>query len=153
MAAERAGERAVIGASITIRGDVTGEEDLVIQGRIEGKVDLAQHNVTVGTNGRIKANVAGRTVTVEGQVEGDLRAEEHIALRKTAKVRGNLAAPRVTIEDGASFLGSIDMERKEATAPKPVPAAGAGVLTAHPAGSGGAGSVPPPRPGEPKQPG
>lgn len=119
MATERPGDRAIIGPSITIRGDVTGDEDLVIQGRVEGKVDLAQHNVTVGVNGRIKANVLGRTVTVEGELEGDLHAEEQIVIRKSAKVRGNVAAPRVTIEDGATFQGSIDMERKAAARPNP----------------------------------
>jgi len=152
MTAERAGERAVIGASITIRGDVTGDEDLVIQGRIEGKVDLAQHNVTVGANGRIKANIFGRSVTVEGEVEGDLRAEEQIAIRKTGKVHGNVAAPRVTIEDGATFQGSIDMERKAAPTARPgQPAAGgAAPNAAHPTASGASGGGGAPRPAEPK---
>ncbi len=147
MAPEHTGERAVIGASITIRGDVTGDEDLVIQGRVDGKVDLAQHNVTVGANGRIKANVIGRSVTVEGEVEGDLRAEEQIAIRKTAKVRGNVAAPRVTIEDGATFQGSIDMERKAAQPPKPSPPG----PVAHPVPGGVPGGAVP-RPGEVKHP-
>lgn len=117
MAAERSGDRAVIGPSITIKGDVSGEEDLVIQGRVEGKVDLAQHHVTVGANGRIKANIVGRSVTVEGEVDGDLRADEQIAIRKSGKVRGNISAPRVIIEDGATFKGSIDMEHKAAAQP------------------------------------
>jgi cytoskeletal protein CcmA (bactofilin family) len=121
MAAERSGDRAVIGPSITIKGDVTGEEDLVIQGRVEGKVDLAQHHVTVGANGRIKANIVGRSVTVEGEVDGDLRADEQIAIRKSGKVRGNISAPRVIIEDGATFKGSIDMEHKAAAQPAASP--------------------------------
>ena len=151
MAAERSGERAVIGPSITIKGDVTGEEDLVIQGRVEGKVDLAQHNVTVGSNGRIKANIFGRSVTVEGEVEGDLHAEEQIAIRKSGKVRGNVSAPRVTIEDGAMFKGAIDMERK--TAPKPVVSV-SGLATAGlaPGTGSGPGSSVSPRTGEPKHP-
>lgn len=151
MVAERPGERAIIGPSITIKGDVTGEEDLVIQGRVEGKVDLAQHNVTVGSNGRIKANIFGRSVTVEGEVEGDLHAEEQIAIRKSGKVRGNVSAPRVTIEDGAMFKGAIDMERK--TAPKPVVSpAGAVAASPAPATSSGPGSSASPRTGEPKHP-
>ncbi len=150
MAGERPGDRAVIGPSITIKGDVTGEEDLVIQGRVEGKVDLAQHHVTVGVNGRIKANIIGRSVMVEGEVEGDLLAEEQISVRKSGKVRGNVSAPRVTIEDGAMFKGSIDMDRK--TPPRPV-AGPAGTPTTPPAppalaGTGGATLQ---RPGEPKQ--
>jgi cytoskeletal protein CcmA (bactofilin family) len=121
MSADRPGDRAIIGPSITIKGDVTGEEDLMIQGRVEGKVDLTQHNVTVGANGRIKANILGRSVIVEGEVEGDLHAEEQISIRKSGKVKGNVSAPRVTIEDGAMFKGTIDMERK--AAPRPAPAA------------------------------
>ena len=151
MAAERPGERAIIGPSITIKGDVTGEEDLVIQGRVEGKVDLAQHNVTVGANGRIKANIFGRSVTVEGEVEGDLHAEEQIAIRKSGKVRGNVSAPRVTIEDGAMFKGAIDMERK--AAPKPVVSpASATAAGPAPATGSGPGTSPSPRPGEPRHP-
>jgi len=121
MTAERPSDRAVIGPSITIKGDVTGEEDLVIQGRVEGKVDLAQHHVTVGANGRIRANIFGHSVTVEGSVEGDVHGEEQIVIRKSGTVRGNLVAPRVTIEDGATFQGSIDMERK--AQPRPLAAA------------------------------
>jgi cytoskeletal protein CcmA (bactofilin family) len=151
MGAERPGERAIIGPSITIKGDVTGEEDLVIQGRVEGKVDLAQHNVTVGANGRIKANIFGRSVTVEGEVEGDLHAEEQIAIRKSGKVRGNVSAPRVTIEDGAMFKGTIDMERK--AAPKPVVGpAGAASVSPAPAPGSGPGSSASPRTGEPRHP-
>jgi cytoskeletal protein CcmA (bactofilin family) len=151
MAAERPSERAIIGPSITIKGDVTGEEDLLIQGRVEGKVDLAQHNVTVGANGRIKANIFGRSVTVEGEVDGDLHAEEQIAIRKSGRVRGNISAPRVTIEDGAMFKGSIEMERK----PAPRPAVGPGgavVASPAPPVAGAPGSAVTLRPGEPKHP-
>ena len=100
----------MIGPSITINGDVSGDEDLVIQGRIEGKVHLAQHNVTIGPEGRVKADVHGRTVVVEGEVEGNLRGQEQIILRHTAKVEGSIAAPRVSLEDGASFRGGIEMD-------------------------------------------
>ncbi len=104
------GGSAMIGPSITIKGDVSGDEDLVIQGRIEGRVDLAQHNVTIGADGRVKADVCGRTVIVEGEVEGDLRGQEQIILRQTAKVQGSIAAPRVSLEDGAVFRGGIEMD-------------------------------------------
>ena len=104
------GGSAMIGPSITIKGDVSGDEDLVIQGRIEGRVDLAQHNVTIGADGRVKADVYGRTVIVEGEVEGDLRGQEQIILRQTAKVQGSIAAPRVSLEDGAVFRGGIEMD-------------------------------------------
>jgi cytoskeletal protein CcmA (bactofilin family) len=105
-------EQATIGRSITIRGDVTGDEDLMIQGRIEGTVNLQQHNVTIGPEGRVKANVTGRTVTIEGEVDGDVRGTEQVALRAASRVHGD------------SFLGSIDMSAKSssATPSKPVPA-------------------------------
>ena len=104
---------ATIGPSIKIKGDVTGDEDLVIQGRIDGTVNLTKHNVTVGPEGRVKANIFGRSVIVEGEVEGDLQGEEQIVLRRTAKVQGNISAPRVTLEDGASFRGGIDMQNQK----------------------------------------
>ena len=115
--------QAIIGQSITIRGDVTGDEDLFIQGRIEGTVDLKQHSVTVGPEGRVKANISGRTVTVQGEVDGDVRGQEQVSLRSTSKVNGDIVAPRVVLEDGATFLGSIDMsgKTKPAEPPKPVP--------------------------------
>jgi cytoskeletal protein CcmA (bactofilin family) len=113
------GDRATIGPSISIRGDVTGEEDLVIQGRIEGKVDLKQHNVTVGKKGRVKADIYGKTLTIEGSVEGNLFGEERIVVRQAGSVIGNLTAPRVTLEDGATFKGNIDMEVKAARTVEP----------------------------------
>jgi cytoskeletal protein CcmA (bactofilin family) len=101
---------AIIGPSITIKGDVSGDEDLMIQGRVDGKVNLAKHNVTIGSDGRVKADVQARTVVVEGEVEGDLRAQEQIILRHTAKVEGSITAPRVVLEDGAVFRGGIEMD-------------------------------------------
>ena len=100
---------ATIGSSITIKGDVTGDEDLYIQGRIDGTVNLKQHNVTVGPEGRVKANISGRTVTIEGEVNGDVRGQEQVSLRSSSTVNGDIVSPRVVLEDGATFLGSIDM--------------------------------------------
>ena len=108
--ARTGGGPAIIGPSIAIKGDVSGDEDLVIQGRVEGTVDLSKHNVTIGPNGRVKADVNGRTVVVEGEVEGDLHGKEQIILRHTAKVVGSIIAPRVALEDGAVFRGGIEMD-------------------------------------------
>jgi len=102
-------ERATIGRSITIRGDVGGDEDLLIQGQVDGSVNLDLHSVTVGSEGRVNANISGRVVVVEGQVEGDLNAKEQIILRSSAQVMGDISAPRVVLEDGASFRGLVDM--------------------------------------------
>jgi cytoskeletal protein CcmA (bactofilin family) len=102
-------ERATIGRSITIRGEVTGDEDLLIQGRVDGSVDLKQHAVTVGPDGEVKASIAARVVTVEGHVEGNLSADEQVILRSSASVQGDITAPRVVLEDGARFRGGVDM--------------------------------------------
>jgi cytoskeletal protein CcmA (bactofilin family) len=103
------GDRATIGRSITIKGEVTGDEDLVIQGRVEGSVDLKQNSVTIGPEGEVKADISGRVVTVEGSVEGNLRADEQVVLRSSARVQGDISSPRVTLEDGAYFRGGVDM--------------------------------------------
>ena len=102
-------DKATIGRSIAIRGDVTGDEDLVIQGRVEGSVDLQQHSVTVGPEGEVRASVVGRIVTVEGLVEGNIQGDEQVILRSSARVEGDIVAPRIVLEDGARFRGGIDM--------------------------------------------
>lgn len=109
----RSGDRATIGPSIFIKGDLTGDEDLVIEGRVEGRVDLKQNNVTVGHNGKVKADVFGRVVTIEGEVDGNVFAQEQAVLRQSGAIRGNISAPRVVLEDGSRFKGTIDMEPKE----------------------------------------
>jgi cytoskeletal protein CcmA (bactofilin family) len=113
---QQTAERATVGPSIAIRGDISGDEDLLILGKVEGTVDLKEQSVTIGPSGHVKADVIGHTVTVEGEVEGNLRGEEQIVLRSSARVEGNIAAPRVTLEDGAVFKGSIDMGAKAQSA-------------------------------------
>lgn len=102
--------RAVIGSKICFKGELTGEEDLLIQGRVEGTVDLKGHNLTVGKQGVVKANLMAKTITIEGTVEGDLFAQERISIKASSEVTGNLVADRVTLEDGAKFRGTIEME-------------------------------------------
>ena len=101
--------RATIGPSISIKGDVTGSEDLLIQGKVDGSVALELHAVSVGSEGHVNANISARVITVEGKVEGDLTAKEQIILRGTAQVQGDIKAPRVVLEDGATFRGLVDM--------------------------------------------
>ncbi len=105
-------EQAVIGTSLVLKGDVTGENDLLIQGQVEGKVNLKKNSVTVGRNGRVKADIYGRIIRVEGRVQGNLFGDEKIIINKAGDVQGNLSAPSVILEDGARFKGSIDMEVK-----------------------------------------
>ncbi len=104
---------AVIGPKIRFKGELVGEEDLLIQGKVEGTIDLKGHNLTVGPQGVLQANVSAKTITVEGRVEGDLHGEERIAIRSSSQVQGNIKAERVVLEDGAKFRGSIDMEMDE----------------------------------------
>lgn len=103
----------MIGPTIFIKGELRGEEDLVIEGRIEGKIEFKQNNVTIGKNGRVKADIYGKHISVEGEVQGNLQGEEQLVLRQSSNVRGNITAPRVTLEDGCHFKGSIDMCPKE----------------------------------------
>jgi cytoskeletal protein CcmA (bactofilin family) len=114
-------QQAVIGTSISIKGDLTGEEDLAIEGRLEGKIELRRHSVTVGKNGRIKGDIYGKIITIEGTVEGNLYGEEQLVVRQSGTVRGNIVAPRVALEDGSNFKGNIDMSPKEKSAPAPAP--------------------------------
>ncbi len=113
-------EQALIGSSIKIEGSLSGGEDLLVEGKIDGKIELDQHNVTIGSNGRIKADIHGRSIVVMGDVKGNLYGSEQIILRKSSKVRGNLFATRVSLEDGADFKGSIDMTSKPAEEAKPL---------------------------------
>ena len=112
-------QRSEIGRTIFIKGELLGEEDLLIEGRVEGRIELRQNNVTVGKNGRVKADIYGKTISVEGEVQGNLHGEEHLALRQSSQVRGNIVAPRVVLEDGCRFKGSIDMSPEEAPEPQP----------------------------------
>ena len=101
---------AVIGPKIRFKGELVGEEDLLIQGQIDGTVDLKDNNLTIGKQGNIKANLLAKTVTVEGTVEGDIFGQERIAIMSSSNVKGNLVAASVVLEDGARFRGSIDMD-------------------------------------------
>jgi cytoskeletal protein CcmA (bactofilin family) len=100
----------VIGPSIQIEGTVRGQEDVYIEGEVTGTIQLQNNTLTVGPQGKIKADVYANTVYVEGSTEGDLYGSEQVIIRKSAKVRGNITSPRVSLEDGATFKGSIEMD-------------------------------------------
>jgi len=101
--------QATIGPSITVKGEVSGDEDLLIQGKVEGSINLKERAVTVGQDGHVKADIEGRVVSVQGKVEGNLLALEQVILTSSAKVQGDIKAPRVVLEDGATFRGMVDM--------------------------------------------
>ena len=107
-------QEAIIGPSIFVKGDLSGDEDLIIQGKVKGKVDLKQHNITVGRKGRVTADLFGKSINVEGEVEGNLLGAEKIVIRSSGKVHGNISGPRVILEEGCQFKGSIDMDHKTA---------------------------------------
>ena len=111
-------QTAVLGPSITIKGTLAGDEDLVVEGRVDGEISFPKHTVTVSKSGKIKADLKCKNIFVEGQVRGNLYGEEVVVIRTSGLVNGNAVAPRVSLEDGCHFHGSIDMQPK-AQAEKP----------------------------------
>jgi len=101
-----------IGQSIHIKGELTGNEDLTIEGKVEGKVFLKDHNLTVGANGKIVAEIQAKTVMVLGEVTGNITADDKVEVAATGTMRGDIQAPRVVLADGAKFKGAIDMDKK-----------------------------------------
>ena len=106
-----AGSNVVIGKSIVVKGELRGSEDLTIEGQVEGKIALKQHVLTIGTHGRIQAQVFAKSVIVLGEVVGDIEATEKVAIRNEGAVEGDIKAPRVAIAEGAKFRGGIDMQQ------------------------------------------
>lgn len=100
---------AVIGPKIRFKGELEGEEDLLIQGSIDGTISLSGQNLIIGEQGQLRANARAKTINVEGRVKGDLEGEERISIRASSQVQGNIKAERVVLEDGAKFRGSIEM--------------------------------------------
>jgi cytoskeletal protein CcmA (bactofilin family) len=100
-----------IGKSVVIKGELSGSEDLTIEGQVEGKIELRQNVLTIGPNAKIKAQVLARAVIVEGQVQGNIATSEKIEIKDNGSVEGDLSSPRVAIADGAHFRGSIDMQQ------------------------------------------
>lgn len=141
--ATRTSNGAVIGSSLVIKGEVTGNEDLFIHGQIDGKVTLNKNSVVVGREGRVKADIYARSIRVEGQVNGDLFGEGEVIIHKSGQVRGNITAPQVSLENGSKFKGAIDMEpgedrgaseSKSDGRSKEAPAAGSSAPSPAPAG-------------------
>ena len=106
-------ELASIGKSIVISGELSGSEDLTIEGRVDGKIELRDHVLTVGANGRIKAQVSAKAIVILGSVTGNLTATDKVDIKENGSVEGDIIAPRVAIADGSHFRGSIDMQKKD----------------------------------------
>jgi cytoskeletal protein CcmA (bactofilin family) len=101
-----------IGKSVVIKGELNGSEDLTIEGHVEGKIELKDHVLTIGPNGKIKAQVFAKSVIVLGEVNGNVTATEKVDIRDGGSVDGDIVSPRVAIAEGAHFRGSVDMQRK-----------------------------------------
>src|SRR5262249_30580944 len=118
------GDKVNIGKSVIIKGELSGSEDLTIEGIVEGKIELRQNILTIGANGKIKAQIFAKAVSVQGEVQGNVTGSEKVDIRDAGKVDGDISAPRVAIADGAHFRGSIDMQQGGKPAePKPAAAA------------------------------
>jgi len=102
-------QSARIGKSLSIKGDISGNEDLYVDGEVHGKIDLKGHHVTIGPNGQVHADVTARGITILGHLQGNLRAEEKVDIRQTGTVEGELITVGISIEEGAVFRGSIDI--------------------------------------------
>jgi cytoskeletal protein CcmA (bactofilin family) len=109
---KRTREAAIIGPSIQINGDLSGEEDLIIQGKVKGTIQLRDKSLTVGAQGQVDADVLAHAIIVEGKVNGDLFGSERVSIRKTGNVQGNIISPKVSLEEGCRFKGSIDMDQE-----------------------------------------
>lgn len=103
------GNSSVLGPTLKFKGELTADEDLLIQGRIEGSIKHSS-SLTIGENGQVKANVSAEYIAVEGRVQGDLRGTKCIKIRESANVKGNLVSPNVSLVEGATFNGNIDMD-------------------------------------------
>ncbi len=118
-----------IGKSVVVKGELSGSEDLYVDGVVEGTIELQGNSLVIGPNGQVKATVNAKNVTVQGKVEGDNRASDRVELRKSAIIVGEIVTQRVAIEEGAYFKGKIDIQKEPAKAgsgggkPEPLSAA------------------------------
>lgn len=132
------GGSAVLGKSVIVKGQIFSREDLTIDGEVEGTVELQEHRLTVGPNGKVMATIKAREICIIGTVTGNVEASDKIDIRKEAKLVGDIRTARIVIEDGAYFKGNIDIIRTPAAAPAAKPQAVASA--AKPAAAGSAAS-------------
>lgn len=142
------GELAHIGKSVFIKGELSGSEDLYVDGEVEGTIELRGHSLTVGPHGRVRAHVHARNVVVQGKVNGNIAASERVDLRASANVTGDITTARIAVEDGAFFKGGIDVQREAKPEhrvegkPEPKPEGKAEVKSASAYATSAAGSTP-----------
>ena len=105
------GDFANIGKSVVIKGELSGSEDLYVDGQVEGSIELQGNSLTIGPNGQVRANVNAKSVIVQGKIDGNIRSSERTELRKTAVATGDIVTERVAIEEGAFFKGKVDIQK------------------------------------------
>lgn len=113
----------VIGATLKFKGELTAEEDLLIQGHVKGTISHRAKNLTIGAHGDVNANILAQNVIIQGKVRGEIRATESVVVQPSAHVVGDIFAPRVGLKEGAKFKGSIDMDADPVAKPTPKPSA------------------------------
>ena len=120
-----AGDQATISKGLIIKGEITGSESLFVDGKVEGSISLPGNRVTVGRNGQVSASIAAREIVILGKVRGNVAASDRVDIRAEGALTGDVAAARISIEDGAFFKGGIDIKKADAkpAAPAPVPVA------------------------------
>lgn len=101
---------AVIGPAIAIRGELAGEQDLLVEGHFEGEIEIPDHQVTIGRSGRVRAEINAKVVVVDGELKGNVSAEQQVVVHASGRVQGDIKAPRVALEEGCQFKGTIDMD-------------------------------------------
>jgi len=104
-----------IGKSVLIKGELSGSEDLYLDGEVEGSIDLREHSLVIGPNGRIRASISARELVLHGKVEGNIQAAERVELKKSSTLMGDVSTQRIVIEDGAFFKGAIDIPKEPKT--------------------------------------
>jgi len=107
-------EMARLGKSVVVKGELSGSEDLYVDGELEGSIDLREHRLIIGPNGRVRANVDAGDVVIHGKLDGNVHGSERVELKKTAMLVGGIVTQRLVIEDGAYFKGSIDIQKQVA---------------------------------------
>jgi len=132
----RADIAAHIGKSVMVKGELSGSEDLYLDGEVQGTIELREHKLIVGPNGRIHANVSAREVVLHGKAEGNITCSERVELKRSCVMTGDIVAQRIVIEDGAFFKGAVDLQRENKVEPRKTVAAaatGTGSIAAPPA--------------------
>ncbi len=104
------GKSAVLGATIRVKGEISGDENLLIEGHVEGSVSLSAHELSIGKTGKVHANITARTIRIDGEVHGDIAGKEKVIVSSTSNIKGTIVTPKMTLEEGARFKGTIDID-------------------------------------------